>query len=131
MELISKEELINKINAYIILPQWRRETTLDVQVVKNLINSMPTVDDKEIYQRGFRAGQEEIFRKSKIEDGTDVADLPSGVYRPTGEWIDRSEDGYVECPFCHEATNCDGNIRELRYCWNCGAELGADMRCEE
>lgn len=48
---------------------------MDVQVVKNLINNMPTVDDKEIYQRGFRAGQEEIFRNAKIKEGTDVADL--------------------------------------------------------
>lgn len=51
--------------------------------------------------------------------------------RPKDNWIDCSEDGYVECPFCHEATNCDGNIEELHYCWNCGAELGVDVRGEE
>lgn len=45
--------------------------------------------------------------------------------RPQGEWIDHSEDyGYAECPFCHELTNCEGNIDELHYCWNCGAKLG-------
>lgn len=44
--------------------------------------------------------------------------------RPTGKWIDYSEDeGYIECPFCHELTNCEGNIDELHYCWNCGAEM--------
>ena len=29
--------------------------------------------------------------------------------RKKGKWIDHSDEGYVECPFCHSATNCDGN----------------------
>lgn len=40
-----------------------------------------------------------------------------------GKWIDYSDEGYVECPFCHSATNCDGNKDELHYCFSCGAEL--------
>lgn len=40
-----------------------------------------------------------------------------------GKWIDYSEDGYVECPFCHSATNCDDNIEELHFCFSCGARL--------
>lgn len=44
--------------------------------------------------------------------------------RPQGEWIDYSEEGFVECPFCHKATTCEDNIDELHYCWNCGAKLG-------
>lgn len=47
--------------------------------------------------------------------------------RPQGEWVDYSNEGYVECPFCHEATNCEDNIKELHFCWNCGA----DMRTKE
>lgn len=44
--------------------------------------------------------------------------------RPQGEWKDHSEDeGYVECPICNHLTNCDGNIDELHYCWNCGADM--------
>ena len=43
--------------------------------------------------------------------------------RKTGKWIDYTEDGYVECPYCHSATNCDGNKDELHYCYSCGAEL--------
>lgn len=43
--------------------------------------------------------------------------------RPQGEWIDYSEDGYLECPFCNHLTNCEGNIDELHYCWNCGAKM--------
>ena len=45
------------------------------------------------------------------------------VERKTGKWIDCTEDGFVECPFCHSATNCDGEISELHYCFNCGAKL--------
>jgi len=47
--------------------------------------------------------------------------------RKTGKWIDHSDEGYVECPFCHSATNCDGNKDELHYCFSCGA----DMRGEQ
>jgi hypothetical protein len=47
--------------------------------------------------------------------------------RKRGEWMDYTEDGYVECPFCHSATNCDGNKEELHFCFSCGA----DMRGEE
>ena len=43
--------------------------------------------------------------------------------RPEGEWIDYSEDGYVECPFCEHSTTCEDNIDELHYCWNCGAYM--------
>ena len=37
--------------------------------------------------------------------------------RKKGEWIDYSDEGYVECPFCHSTTNCDGNKDELHYCF--------------
>lgn len=43
--------------------------------------------------------------------------------RPQGKWIDHSEEGYVECPICNCLTNCDDNIDELHYCWNCGAKM--------
>ena len=43
--------------------------------------------------------------------------------RQRGEWIDYTEDGYVECPFCHNATNCDGNKDELHFCFSCGADM--------
>ena len=43
--------------------------------------------------------------------------------RPHGEWRDFSDMGFVECPFCEHATNCDDNIEELHYCFSCGAEL--------
>ena len=41
----------------------------------------------------------------------------------TGRWINHVEDGYVECPFCHSATNCDDNISDLHFCFSCGARM--------
>lgn len=53
-----------------------------------------------------------------------LEDLPSAQSeRQKGEWIDYTEDGYVECPFCHSATNCDGNKDELHFCFSCGADM--------
>lgn len=56
----------------------------------------------------------------------EVEKMPIIESRPKGKRIDNSEDGYVECPFCHEATNCDDNIGKLHYCWNCGAEMESE-----
>ncbi len=53
-----------------------------------------------------------------------LKELPSAQpERQKGEWIDYTEDGYVECPFCHNATNCDGNKDELHFCFSCGADM--------
>ena len=58
------------------------------------------------------------------EEWTDVKALPSAQPdRKVGKWIDHSDDGYVECPFCRSATNCDDNINELHYCFSCGAKM--------
>jgi len=43
--------------------------------------------------------------------------------RKAGKWISYIEDGYLECPFCGAATNCDGEISKLHYCFNCGAKM--------
>ena len=47
--------------------------------------------------------------------------------RKKGKWIDYSDEGYVECPFCHSATNCDGNKDELPFCFSCGADLRGEQ----
>ena len=58
-----------------------------------------------------------------------IWDMPSVTpSRRKGHWIDYSDEGFVECPFCGHATNCEDNIDELHYCFYCGAELSADMR---
>lgn len=55
----------------------------------------------------------------------DIRSIPAAdvVERKIGKWITYLEDGFVECPFCHSATNCDGEISELHYCFNCGAQM--------
>jgi len=46
------------------------------------------------------------------------------LYAPKlGEWIDHSDEGYIECPFCGSATTCEDNKAELHYCFSCGAFL--------
>jgi hypothetical protein len=49
---------------------------------------------------------------------------PVTPIRPKGHWIDHSDEGYVECPKCGSATNCDSNINDLHFCFSCGAEMG-------
>jgi hypothetical protein len=73
--------------------------------------------------------REEDPKPAYIVSPSDVIEkLPSAQpERKKGEWIDYTEDGYVECPFCHSATNCDGNKDELHFCFSCGA----DMRGEQ
>ena len=51
-----------------------------------------------------------------------IGKLPTVKERQKGKWIDNGEN-YVECPFCHALTNCDDNKDELRFCFNCGAEM--------
>ena len=38
--------------------------------------------------------------------------------KKTGHWIDHSDEGYVECSNCGSATNCDGNIADLHFCFS-------------
>ena len=49
--------------------------------------------------------------------------VPTIEQERTGRWIDHVEEGYVECPFCHSATNCDDNISDLHFCFSCGAKM--------
>lgn len=63
-----------------------------------------TGEDYNLYMEGYKAGKKDFEPKQ-------------------GEWIDHSEDGYVECPFCEHLTTCEDNIDELHYCWNCGADM--------
>lgn len=67
-----------------------------------------------IAEQGQVQGFEWQFKK--------LCDLPS-VQPRKGKWVDYSDEGFVECPFCHSATNCYGNKDKLHYCFSCGAEL--------
>ena len=75
------------------------------------------------------AGQKHIRLLANNADGihfwTDDKSIVRSIEpeRKKGKWIDYTEDGYVECPFCHSATNCDGNKDELHFCFSCGADM--------
>ena len=64
----------------------------------------------------------------KIEEALSLAIKALELERPQGEWIDFSDEGFVECPACGRATTCDGNKDELHFCWNCGARMGKGGR---
>ena len=60
---------------------------------------------------------------SMIADSIDGLPAADVVERKTGKWISHIEDGYLECPFCGAATNCDGDESELHFCFSCGAKM--------
>lgn len=51
----------------------------------------------------------------------------------TSKWIDRTEDGYVECPVCGHATTCEYNdeIEDLHYCFWCGTRMEVGKEVDE
>ena len=91
------------------------------------------VDEHVIANFSFDREQLEEIVEERVIEPIKNGELVIKEKRPHGEWIDHSgDDGYVECPFCEHATNCEGNIDELHYCWNCGAKLrkgGAENEC--
>lgn len=88
------------------------------EAVERLKELPPAEQPKERCIATITLSEEDLERivKEQVEEIKDS--LPRN-----GKWIDYSDEGYVECPFCHSATNCDGNKDELHYCFSCGAEL--------
>ena len=80
-----------------------------IMMIEEVPSAQPELIEKAAYIRGFEQGRTQ-----------GIIDSQGGK---KGEWIDYSDEGYVECPFCHSATNCDGNKDELHFCFSCGAEL--------
>ena len=83
-----------------------------------LIIDIPKEDYKTLSKMSEKEKVNELSYFEKI-----IANGKPYEERPQGEWIDRSEEGYVECPICGCLTNCEDNIDELNYCWNCGAKM--------
>ena len=81
--------------------------------------------DKIEYEDMLRPRGDGNYEECQIAYRDQIYDIPTADVRENvhGEWIDCTEDGYVECPFCHSATNCDGNKEELHFCFSCGAEM--------
>ena len=121
----------------------------DVMPIKNDIARLIDEVYNRGYQQGFEDGQEKrndmaisALEQQPCEDAVSrdavieathhcgdlqevravVRELPS-VTQKSGEWIDYSDEGFVECPICGHATNCEDNIDELHYCFYCGAKM--------
>ena len=134
-----KEEPLSHEEAW---EQIENDRISRADAVALVIKAIHGTDNEEIKEYLFRGLRKQMWvlpsadrptQKYKLNDGTEK-DLDEESYeigytngqradRPMGEWIDHSEDGYVECPFCEHATNCDGNIEELHYCFWCGAYM--------
>ena len=63
------------------------------------------------------------FCNKEVWHALEEAPAADVVERKTGKWISYIEDGYLECPFCGAATNCDGDESELHFCFSCGAKM--------
>ena len=61
-----------------------------------------------------------------LREALDRVPAADVVERKVGWWISYIEDGYLECPFCGAATNCDGDESELHFCFSCGAKMNQD-----
>ena len=110
-----KEATITGYQSPITMIAQEIETKIENDCVKAVQRYGFDVDAKELY-KALNYDREQ-YQKGYEDAKRDYA-------RPTGTWIDYSgDDGYVECPFCGHATNCEGNIDELHYCWNCGAKM--------
>lgn len=73
---------------------------------------------KELFQEGSVMGMYHFLGIDELPSVTPI--------RPKGHWIDHSDEGFVECSECGSATNCDGNINNLHFCFSCGAEMESE-----
>ena len=95
--------------------------------ITQLTFAQPDVPDTNVGDTISRQNAIDEIRKCRfVVDAIEkIRALPSAPQR-TGRWIDHAEEGYVECPFCQSATNCDGNISELHFCFSCGARMDVE-----
>lgn len=82
----------------------------------------------EILRELWRYKTTDKYTEIEIRRALETAIEAVNGLRPHGVWKDYTDDGYVECPFCGSATNCEDNIDELHYCFSCGASMSANDR---
>lgn len=100
-ELVSRSYLKKELNKSKKIRDFEREND---RIIFDILNKAPTVD---LYRDvEFKSDGSVVYR-----------------FRPTGEWKDYSDEGFLECPFCQHATTCENNSNELHFCFSCGAEL--------
>jgi hypothetical protein len=96
--------------------QRRGQINEDIEAIKALPSAQTDADMIHLQkEQAYMQGWEDAKASAQTE-------------RKRGEWMDYTEDGYVECPFCHSATNCDGNKEELHFCFSCGADMRGERK---
>jgi hypothetical protein len=98
---------------------------LEQETCEDCISRQAVLDgvDRYIYKSQSTGTQDDFYSFAELV----VKQLPPVTpQQKTGKWIDCSDEGYVECPFCGHATNCEDNIDELHYCFYCGARMEAE-----
>lgn len=74
----------------------------------------------------FRYAISKVPAAVQRNSNADEKHVGNTLKRQTVKWIDYSDEGFVECPICGYATNCEDNIDELHYCFYCGARMESE-----
>ena len=101
------------------------ENTCDFERKSNDMISRQDAIDALSYCQTYLFDSRDDDEKISLEDAEYAIEQlpPAEPERKKGRWIDYTDEGYVECPFCHSATNCDDNKDELHFCFSCGADM--------
>ena len=85
------------------------------ECIENLPSAEPTITHEQavdyLHKTGWLRNHDRILTESKVP--------------LKGTWKDFTDEGYVECPFCKSATNCESKeeISDIHFCFSCGAML--------
>ena len=112
-DCISRQEAIDAVLNVIPHDEYWAEQ------VEKAIRSLPPVQQEitheqavdYLHKTGWLQNHDRILTESKVP--------------LKGIWKDFTDEGYVECPFCKSATNCESKeeIDDLHFCFSCGAML--------
>ena len=118
-DLISRQAALDDIKA---VYEWH-DTVTEGRILDHL-RRLPSTQPEKVCIAKITLSEEQVREAVEKAKSEIVQVLPSAQpERKKGKWIDYSDEGYVECPFCHSATNCDGNKDELHFCFSCGADM--------
>ena len=98
------------------------------QVCRDAISRQAVLEKMADYvASGYADSAEDFEEYSRI-----ICQLPSVTSTQKHEkWIDYRDEGFVECPFCGHATNCEDDIDELHYCFYCGCRMVEPQESED
>ena len=124
---MTKKEAIKRIKEvrFTIQPYQYINEALDMAI--KALSQEPcedAVSRQAVLERSYDRYDYTTDKPIEVVNVDEIKELPSVLpKRKKGEWIDYQDEGYVECPICGSATNCDDNKEDLHYCFSCGAEM--------